>query len=48
MAEGRRFIRKAIWVIFYPGLVLAVAVTAINLAGDGLRDILDPKLAHRM
>ena len=48
MAEGRRFIRKAIWVIFYPGLVLSIAVTAINLAGDGLRDILDPKLAHRM
>ena len=48
MAEGRGFIHKAMWVIFFPGLVLAVTVTSINLAGDGLRDILDPKLAHRM
>jgi peptide/nickel transport system permease protein len=48
MAEGRGFISKAMWVIFFPGLVLAIAVTAINLAGDGIRDILDPKLARRM
>ena len=48
MAEGRGFISKAMWIIFFPGLVLAVAVTAINLAGDGLRDVLDPKLARRM
>lgn len=47
MAEGRGFIHKAMWVIFFPGLVLAIAVTAINLAGDGLRDILDPKLSRR-
>ncbi len=48
MAEGRGFIHKAMWVIFFPGLVLAITVTSINLAGDGLRDILDPKLAHRI
>jgi peptide/nickel transport system permease protein len=47
MAEGRGFIHKAMWVIFFPGLVLGVAVTAVNLAGDGLRDILDPKLSRR-
>lgn len=47
MAEGRGFISKAMWVIFFPGLVLAITVTAVNLAGDGLRDILDPKLARR-
>ena len=47
MAEGRGFISKAMWVIFFPGLVLAITVTAINLAGDGLRDVLDPKLARR-
>ena len=47
MAEGRGFIHNAMWVIFFPGLVLASAVTAINVAGDGLRDILDPKLSRR-
>lgn len=47
MATGRNFLHKAMWVILYPGLVLAIAVTCINLAGDGLRDVLDPKLARR-
>ena len=48
MAEGRSFIHKAMWVIFFPGLFLAIAVTSINLMGDGLRDILDPKLRRRL
>lgn len=48
MAEGRGFIHKAMWVIFFPGLILGIAVTAINLIGDGLRDSLDPKLSRRM
>lgn len=48
MAEGRGFIHKAMWVIFFPGLVLAIAVTAINLAGDGLRDYLDPRLRGQL
>lgn len=47
MASGRNLLQKAMWVILYPGLVLAIAVTCVNLAGDGLRDILDPKLARR-
>ena len=42
MAEGRSFIHKAMWVIFFPGLFLAIAVTSINLMGDGLRDAADP------
>jgi len=48
MAEGRNFITKAMWVIFFPGLFLAISVTSINLMGDGLRDILDPKLRRRL
>ena len=47
MASGRNLLQKAMWVILYPGLILAIAVTCVNLAGDGLRDILDPKLARR-
>jgi peptide/nickel transport system permease protein len=47
MASGRNLLQKAMWVILFPGLVLAIAVTAVNVAGDGLRDILDPKLARR-
>ena len=40
MAEGRAYVQLAFWIILFPGLFLAVAVLAINLAGDGLRDLL--------
>ena len=42
--EGREFIRVAAWVTTYPGLAIMVTVLSINLLGDGLRDILDPRL----
>ena len=48
MAEGRNYIRRAVWVIFFPGLFLTLTVLGINLAGDGLRDNLDPRLRRRM
>jgi peptide/nickel transport system permease protein len=34
--------------VLIPGLFLAVTVLSINLVGDGLRDMLDPRLARRM
>ena len=42
--EGREFIRAAAWVTTYPGLAIMITVLSINLLGDGLRDILDPRL----
>lgn len=42
--EGREYIRVAAWVTTYPGIAIMVTVLAINLLGDGLRDILDPRL----
>jgi peptide/nickel transport system permease protein len=48
MGEGRQYIQRAVWVTFFPGLFLSVTVLGINLIGDGLRDILDPRLARRM
>jgi peptide/nickel transport system permease protein len=48
MAEARRAISVAVWVIGFPGLFLSITVLGINLAGDGLRDLLDPKLARRL
>ena len=48
MAESRDFIHQAIWTIFFPGLILAVFVTSMNVVGDSMRDILDPKLAHHI
>ena len=48
MAEGRNFISRAVWVIFFPGVFLTFTVVGINIAGDGLRDNLDPRLKRRM
>jgi peptide/nickel transport system permease protein len=45
---GRTFFQIAPWIIFFPGILLAITVLAINLVGDGLRDMLDPRIARRM
>ncbi|WP_119459115.1 ABC transporter permease subunit [Rhodospirillaceae bacterium SYSU D60014] len=44
LAKAREFIQSAWWVVTFPGLAILITVLAFNLAGDGLRDALDPKL----
>jgi len=46
ISDGREFIRTAPWIMIFPGLMIAVAVTGLNLIGDGLREILDPRLRN--
>ncbi|MFC2035351.1 ABC transporter permease [Chloroflexota bacterium] len=41
---GRQYMLEAPWMILWPGLALAVVVYGINMLGDALRDILDPRL----
>ena len=48
MAEGRTFFQIAPWLILSPGLLLGLTVLAVNLVGDGLRSMLDPRIARRM
>lgn len=48
MAEGRNYIAVAFHIVIYPGLFLAVTVLAINMLGDGLLDMLDPRLARKL
>ena len=48
ISQGRTYFQISPWIIFFPGLMLAIAVLAINLVGDGLRDTLDPRIARRM
>jgi len=48
MAEGRNFVAVAFHIILYPGLLLAATVLAINMLGDGLRDVLDPRLVRQL
>jgi peptide/nickel transport system permease protein len=46
LAEGRNYVREAWWLSVFPGLALMILVLAINLAGDALRNALDPTLAE--
>ena len=48
MSEGRSLFLLSPWIIFYPGIALAVTVLAVNVVGDGLRDTLDPRIARKM
>ncbi len=44
IASGKNVIREAFWVSLFPGLALTLAGLSLNLLGDGLRDLLDPRL----
>ena len=47
IAEGRDYATEAWWVMLFPGLGISLAALGLNLLGDGLRDILDPRLKGR-
>ena len=42
--DGRRYMLTSPWVATFPGLALALLVLGMNLLGEGLRDVLDPKI----
>jgi peptide/nickel transport system permease protein len=43
LAEARPFLDRAPLLLFWPGMAITLMVLAFNLAGDGLRDLLDPR-----
>lgn len=43
LSEGREYVRQAWWLTTLPGLAIAITVLGINLLGDWLRDVLDPR-----
>ncbi|MDE0882085.1 MAG: ABC transporter permease [Myxococcota bacterium] len=45
--EARSMIFINPWLAVYPGVAIAVAVLGLNLLGDGLRDVIDPRLARK-
>ena len=47
MAEGRAFFQVKPSLIFWPGLLLSIAILSINLIGDAARDALDPRMKQR-
>ncbi|MEA2527434.1 MAG: peptide/nickel transport system permease protein [Thermomicrobiales bacterium] len=47
LAQARRYIRDAPWLSIFPGLAIFFLVLALNLTGDGLRDLMDPRRNRR-
>lgn len=48
LSESQTFLDQAPMLAFWPGASIALAVLGFNLLGDGLRDVLDPKLVERL
>ena len=44
LAEGRSYLQQAPWLTLFPGAAIMASILGLNLFGDGLRDLLDPKL----
>lgn len=44
ISSGKVFLRRAPWICFFSGVSVSLCVLALNAIGDGLRDILDPRL----
>jgi peptide/nickel transport system permease protein len=47
LSDGRPYMRSAWWIMAFPGLAITVTVLGANLVGDGLRDVLDPRMGSR-
>lgn len=47
ISTSRTFFLTHWWIVTFPGLAIFIAVLSFNLVGDGLREILDPKMRRR-
>jgi peptide/nickel transport system permease protein len=48
LAEGRIFITRAPWLLFFPGFAIVITAFSLNLVGDALRDRLDPRFRNML
>jgi peptide/nickel transport system permease protein len=48
LSDGKRFIFDAPWLTFIPGFAILTVVLSFNLFGEGLRDVMNPKLRERL
>ena len=44
IASGQPFAHQAIWLVAFPGFAIILSALSLQMVGDGLRDLLDPKL----
>lgn len=47
LSAGRAYMRQAQWITLFPGLFIMFSVLGLNILGDGLRDVLDPRMKDR-
>ncbi len=47
LADTYQFYKRAPWMVAFPGLSIMAMVLGCNLLGDGLRDVLDPRVAEK-
>jgi peptide/nickel transport system permease protein len=48
IAEARNVLVEAPWTMVFPGIAISITVLGLTLAGDGLRDVLDPRIAPEL
>jgi len=48
MADGREYFQRGPWVLTLSGLFISIALLGLNLLGDGIRDLTDPRLRERI
>ena len=48
IASGQQFAHQAIWLVVFPGIAIILAALSLQMVGDGLRDLLDPKLRRAL
>lgn len=46
IAMGRQFMDQASWIMWFPGIAIVASVMSLQLVGDALRDLLDPRLSR--
>jgi peptide/nickel transport system permease protein len=44
IATGQQFAHQAMWLVMFPGFAIILSALSLQMVGDGLRDLLDPKL----
>jgi peptide/nickel transport system permease protein len=47
LSQARDYLREAWWMSTFPGLAIMLTVLSVNLLGESLRDVLDPRLKTR-
>ena len=44
LSDTYRYLNEAVWLAFFPGMMIVISVIGFNLLGDGMREALDPRL----